>query len=103
MEANGVVKILRNAIILGAFITLIGIFVHFYTGSYIGERLEGTWRAVCIHDEITFIGNYFIRGREIGEFRVRANLIFFCANCNGYPLRITTEYMMINGILYLRV
>ena len=103
MDANGAAKILRNAIILGAFITLIGIFVHFFSGSYIGERLEGTWRAVCIHDEITFSGDIFTRGQSTGEFRVRANLIFFCASCNGYPLRITAEYMMINGILYLRI
>jgi|GEM_PF-5164052 len=103
MESKYAVKILKNTIILGVFITLVGIFVHFFSGSYIGERLEGTWRVVCIHDEITFIGNYFTRGQRAGEFRVRANLIFFCVSCSGYPIRITAGYVMINGVIYFRV
>ena len=104
METNAAVKILRNAIILGALIAFCGILFHFISGNYIGESLEGTWRAICIHDEITFAGSSFTHGRRTGEFRVRANLIFFCTNCSGYPLRmITAEYMMINGILYFRV
>jgi len=100
---NGVVKILRNAIILSALIALVGIFFHFISGNYVGNRLEGTWRAICTRDEITFTGDTFDRGRETGVFRVRANLIFFCESCSGYPLRITAEYMMINGIIYFRV
>jgi len=96
------VKIARNAFIVGGFITFIYIIFHFFSGNYIGDRLEGTWRAVCIQEEITFEGNSFVRGREAGEFRVRANLIYFGAHCNGYPIRLTTQYLWLNGVYYLR-
>jgi hypothetical protein len=103
MKAKDTVEILRNAIIFAAVITFIGIMLYFFSGNYIGDRLEGTWRAVCINDEITFSGNTFARRREAGEFHVRTNLIYFCINCNGYPIRITTQYMVLNGIYYFRV
>ena len=88
---------------VGAFITFIYIIFHFLSGNHIGERLEGTWRAVCIRDEITFEGNTFTRGREAGEFRIRANLIYFCVNCNGYLIRVTERYLILNGIYYILV
>jgi hypothetical protein len=103
MENKSAVKIIRNAIIIGAVITFIGIMFHFFSGNYIGNRLEGTWRAVCIHDEITFAGDGFIHGRDAGDFRVRANSIYFCIDCAGYPIRITERYMILNGIYYFRV
>jgi len=96
-------KVVRNAIIIGGFITFVCIMIHFLSGDYIGERLDGTWRAACIQDEITFYGDSFTRGRETGEFRVRANLIFFCENCKGYPIRVTTRYLMLDGIHYFLV
>jgi hypothetical protein len=97
-----VMKAMRNAFIVGAFITFVGITIHFLSGNYIGERLDGTWRAVCIQDEITFDGASFTRGQETGKFRVRANLICFCESCIGYPIRVTERYLMLNGIYYLR-
>jgi len=102
MATDGAARILRNAIIIGGIITFVFIILHFTSGRYIGERLEGTWRAACVHSEIIFNGNTFIRGREVGEFRIRANLIYFCTNYNGYPIRITTRYMVLNGIYYFR-
>jgi len=96
-------KIVRNAIIVGVCIAFIFMLFHFFSGNYIGDRLEGTWRAVCIRDEITFEGTSFIRGREAGEFRIRANMIYFCTKCTGYTIRVTENHLWINSILYFRV
>lgn len=95
-------KVIRNAFLISAIITLIYIVPHFFSGNYIRERLEGTWRATCIQEEIIFTGNTYIRGQESGEFRVWSNMIYFGANCYGYPIRITARYLVINGIYYLR-
>jgi len=101
MVIDNVAKGIRNAFILAGFITFIYIVFYFFNGNYIGNRLDGTWRAVCIQDEITFDGNSFIRGQENGEYRIRANFIYFCVNCNGYPIKITARYIVLNGIHYL--
>jgi len=103
MDYNGIAKGIRNAFIVAGTITFIYIIFQFISGNYIGERLEGTWRAACIQDEITFEGSSFTRGWKYGEFWLRANLIYFCVNGNGYPLRITARYMVLDGIYYFRV
>ena len=94
---------LRNALIFATLIALIGIISNFASGNYIGDRLDGTWCAPCIQETITFYGNTFIRGRETGEFNVRANIIYLSANCTGYSLKISSEYLCINGVYYFRI
>jgi hypothetical protein len=94
--------ILRNAFVLAGFVTFIVIIFHFLSGNYIGDRIQGTWRAVCTREEITFAGNTFTRGRENGEFWMRGNLIFFGENENGYPIRVIADYIVMNGVFYLR-
>jgi len=93
----------KNALILATLIVLLGIISHFFSGNYTENRLEGTWRAPCIQETITFCGNTYIRGRETGEFNVKANVIYFGANCTGYSLKISSQYLCLNGVYYFRV
>jgi len=95
-------KIVQKAFILGAVITFIYLLFNFFSGSYVRERLDGTWKAICIQDELTFMGSTYTRGRESGEFRIRANYIYFCANGYRYPIRITSQYLWLNGIYYVK-
>ena len=97
------VNYIRNAFALGMFITFVYIIFLFLRGNSVEERIQGTWSAVCIQDEIIFTGNAFIRGRETGEFRIMANLIYFNLEDSGYPIKVTEHYMVINEIYYLRV
>jgi hypothetical protein len=100
---DNIAKGIRNAFVVAGTITFIYIIFHFFSGNYMGDRLEGTWRAVCTQDTIIFKGDTFIRGQTSGEFWVRANLIYFCTNYSGYPIRVTTRYMLLNGVLYFQI
>jgi len=88
---------------LAVLIVLVYIIFLFWSGNYMYERVQGTWRAACIQDEIIFVERTFVRGRESGNFRVRANVIYFGTDEIGYPIRITSQFIVINGIYYLRV
>jgi hypothetical protein len=87
---------------VGGLIAFVVILTLFITKKCEQERLEGTWRAVCIREEITFDGSSFIRGRETGDFILRLNMIYFSSVCSGYPIRITDGYIVLNSIHYLR-
>lgn len=103
MGSERKVTYIKNALVLGTLIAFAYLVFYFFSGNHIGERLEGTWRAVCARDEITFSGNAFTRGSENGEFRVRANLIYFCASGRGYPIRVIANYLVLNGVCFLPV
>lgn len=87
---------------MGGLIAFVVILVLFITKKCEQGGLEGTWRAACIREEITFDGGSFIRGRETGNFILRLNMIYFSSVCNGYPIRITGGYIFLDGIHYLR-
>ena len=56
------------ALCFAGLVTVLAIIFHFTSGNYVGDRLEGTWRAPCIQESITFNSDRFTRGRETEYF-----------------------------------
>ena len=93
---------IRNAVALAWFIVFIYFLCLFLSGCRRVENIQGTWRAICIQDELTFINRDYTRGGETRKFSIRRNQIYFGCG-NGYPIMIKTRYMVVNGVFYLRV
>ena len=68
---------IRNAVALAGIIVFIYILFLFHGGSRRVESIQGTWRAICMQDEITFTNKDYTRNGETREFSIRRNQIYF--------------------------
>ena len=99
------VSIVRNSAAVACLIVIMYLSFSFFTGRIINtESLQGTWSSVCGKHELMFFNSSFSsKTGETGEFRLRGNSIILGDSSVNYQLRVSREYLVINGIIFIRV
>ena len=95
-------NIVKNSLGVAGVIVVVYILAYFNFGSAAREKIQGSW--VCIDTSRTYVftGNEYSYGADSGSFRIRGNKITFLPSGRGYPVRVARDYLVIDGIQYLR-
>jgi len=95
---------IKKAFILAGLSVFIYLIYMFFSGAYIYEHLQGTWRGVDCQNVHSFVGRtHMLNNVETGMFRIRGNMLVLC-NENVYHITVRARrgYIIIDGMMFLK-
>ena len=92
---------IRNTFAVAAMIILIYLLTRFYSGIDIYDKIQGHWVCIENSDEYIFIENEYFHGNDSGVYRINGNKIIMDFG-EEYFLNVKNEWLIINGVSYLK-
>jgi hypothetical protein len=66
------------------------------------KQIQGEWVSIENSDRIIFTNEAYVRGTQSGLFRIYGNKIIFLNTGDEFSLNISKDYMVLDGVYYLR-
>jgi hypothetical protein len=93
---------LKNVLAIAGCIVIVYIFYIFYSGTILYKQIQGQWTSVETNETYNFIGKDYIHNTNSGEYLISGNKITFIDSNDKFPLRVSKNYIIIDGTYYLK-